>query len=293
MTASPNVARVNDRSVAWLRRGSGAPVVLCLHGFPDSAPSLLPVADRLAAAGWTAVVPWMPGYAPSEPLPAPPHGPREVAAHLLAFLDTLGLERVSVLGHDWGAVAAYTLANLAPVRIDRVVALSVPPPRLFVRNLRHHPTQLLRSRYMLQVQVPGLSERFVGRGDFAFVEALWRRWSPGWEPPPEALAAARAALSPPGALTAALGYYRALRSPAAWAGRDIILKRLAQPTLMLSGTRDACIPSAMFGGLAAAFLGPFDLRVIEGAGHFLPLEAPDAVAAAALAHLQGEEIESV
>lgn len=293
MNAGETSARVNDRSVAWLRRGTGPRSVLCLHGFPDSAPSLLPVADRLAAAGFSAIVPWLPGYAPAEPLPAPPHGPREVALHLLAFLDALGLERVSVLGHDWGAVLAYTLANLAPERVERVVALSVPPPCLFVRNLRRHPDQLLRSRYMLQVQVPGLSERFVRRGDFAFIEALWRRWSPGWVPPPEALQSARAALSPPGALTAALGYYRAFRSPSAWAGREVVLRRLVQPTLMLSGARDACIPSAMFDGLAAAFLGPFDLRVIEGAGHFLPLEAPDAVAAAALAHLQGDEIESV
>ena len=132
---------------------------------------------------------------------------------------------------------------------------------------------------MAQVQVPGASEAWVRRNDFALVEALWRRWSPGFEPPPDALAHARAALSPPGALTAALSYYRALASPLTWwDARGLAFKRLVQPTLVMVGARDACISPALYAGLAAAFLGPFDFRIVESAGHFLPVEAPEVVA---------------
>jgi pimeloyl-ACP methyl ester carboxylesterase len=276
---------VEGRVVAFHRLGpADAPrTALCLHGFPDEAGSLLGVAERLVAdGGFRVFVPAMPGYAPSDALPQA--GPHRVAAHLLAFADALGLGPLHVLGHDWGAVAAYTLANLAPDRVVGVAALSVPPPSVFARNLLRHPGQLLRSRYMGQFQLPGLSERFVRRDDHAFIETLWRRWSPGFTPPPERLDAVKAALGAPGALAAALDYYRALRDPRAWVeGRDTVFRRICAPTLVMTGADDACIAPEMFEDLAPAFLGPFDFALIPGAGHFLPLEAPEVVAARSLA----------
>lgn len=275
---------IDGRTVAFHRRGDrdSNRTALCLHGFPDEAGSLLPVSERLAAAGWHVLVPQMPGYAGSAPLPSP--GPHRVAAHFEGFLRALGVSRVHVLGHDWGAVAGYALANLASERVVALAALSVPPPGVFARNLLRHPGQLLRSRYMAQFQVPRLSERFVRRDEHAFIETLWRRWSPGFEPPAERLAAVRAALSGPGALTAALDYYRSLRDPRAWLeAREVVFRRLVVPTLVLTGERDQCIDRALFEGLAAGFLGPFDFAVLPGLGHFLPVEAPEAVAEHTLA----------
>lgn len=271
---------VEGRCVAFYDVGQpDDPVLLCLHGFPDAPENLLPLARRLSETlDRRVLVPAMPGYAPSAPLPRP--SPRRVAAHLLGLLDTVAPGPFDVVGHDWGAVAAYTLANLAPARIRTVVGLSVPPPRIFARNLRHTPAQFGRSRYMAQFQFPGLSEAFVRRGDFAFVRELWARWSPTHRATDAELDAVRAALSPPGALTAALEYYRALRSPLAWAeSAGLAFRRIAAPTLLLVGARDACIAPEMFDHLAPAFLGPFERRVHPTAGHFLPEEDPGWVVA--------------
>jgi len=267
----------DGRSVAYYDLGRpDDPGLLCLHGFPDAPENLLPLARRLSAALERRVlVPAMPGYAPSAPLPRA--SPRRIAAHLLGLLDAVAPGPFDVVGHDWGAVAAYALANFAPARarIRTVVGLSVPPPRVFVRNLRKYPAQLGRSRYMAQFQVPGLSEAVVRRDDFALVRELWARWSPSHRTTEAELAAVRAALSPPGALAAALDYYRALRSPLAWAeSAGLAFRRISAPTLLLVGARDACIAPEMFDDLTTAFLGPFERRVHPTAGHFLPEEDP-------------------
>ncbi len=260
---------------------TAGPPVIALHGFPDTSFSLHPLAAGLTAAGHPTVTPNLRGYAPTG---VPVNGDvtlRTLAQDVIELMDALGLPRVSLIGHDWGSVIAFCAANLAPERIERLVLLSVPPPRLFLRNVPRAPGQLVRSRYMAQFQVPRWSEAMVRRDDFAFVETLWRRWSPGFEPPPERLAEVRAALTPPGALTTALSYYRGLRSPRNWwTAAPLAFARPVQPTIVLTGARDACIAPEMFRGLAQAFLGPFDFREIPGAGHFLPCEAPEALLAA-------------
>ena len=257
---------IDGRTVAFHRRGDrdSNRTALCLHGFPDEAGSLLPVSERLAAAGWHVLVPQMPGYAGSAPLPSP--GPHRVAAHFEGFLRALGVSRVHVLGHDWGAVAGYALANLASERVVALAALSVPPPGVFARNLLRHPGQLLRSRYMAQFQVPRLSERFVRRDEHAFIETLWRRWSPGFEPPPERLAAVRAALSGPGELTAALDYYRSLRDPRAWLeAREVVFRRLVVPPLVLTFTVAAVVTVALESISSTVIAGAAPLKFAAGA----------------------------
>jgi pimeloyl-ACP methyl ester carboxylesterase len=271
---------VDGRPVAYFDVGRpDDPGLLCLHGFPDAPENLLPLARTLAASlDRRVLVPAMPGYAPSAPLARP--SPRRVADHLHAFMAAVAPGPFDVVGHDWGAVAAYSLANRAPTNVQRLVGVSVPPPLAFARNLRAAPAQLGRSRYMAQFQFPGLSEALVRRGDFAFVAELWARWSPTYAATPAQLATVRAALSPPGALTAALDYYRVLRSPFAWAeSAGMAFGRIVQPTLVLTGARDACIAPEMFEHLAPAFLGPFDRRIHPTAGHFLPEEDPTWLAA--------------
>jgi pimeloyl-ACP methyl ester carboxylesterase len=253
-----------------------APPVVFLHGFPDHPPTALPFLRALAARGRRVIAPWLRGYAPS-PL-AGPYDAEALAGDLLAVIDDAGPKGapVDVVGHDWGAVITYAACALAPTRIRRAVTLAVPHPATFLAQLATS-AQLWRSGYMLRFQLPGAARR-AAAGDFAYVDALWRRWSPGF-----ALSAAeRAALH--GCLAASwpapLLYYRALLRPPGGIRRQLALARtaLAVPTLQLHGADDGCI-GADAPDDGRWFAAPRVREVVPGAGHFLHVERPAAIAA--------------
>jgi pimeloyl-ACP methyl ester carboxylesterase len=257
--------RANGLTFAYHQRGDGPRLALLLHGFPDDAGSMLPLAERLAARGFTAVAPFMRGYGPTDR--GREHGAAALAGDVVGLIAALGHARATVIGHDWGAVAGYAAATLDPARVERLVALAVPPPRAFLRRLR--PAQLARSSYMALFQAPWLAERLVRARDWAMIDALWARWSPGWTPPPGRVAEVKRTLATD--LSGPLAYYRALRRPSR-ADLRLLLGRAGAPTTVVAGERDGCIGIEMFDDTD-------DVVRLPGVGHFIPLEATDAVAA--------------
>lgn len=160
---------------------AGAPVALCLHGFPDTAYGWRKVAPRLAESGWHVVAPFMRGYAPSS---IPADGSYHVGALMHDALRVRsaagGTERDVIIGHDWGAIAATGLAAMPDSPFAKAVIMSVPPSAAFRplgrvpergRLLRELPHQLLRSWYILYFQLPWLPERSASW----VVPLLWRR----------------------------------------------------------------------------------------------------------------------
>jgi pimeloyl-ACP methyl ester carboxylesterase len=272
---------VRGRRVGAFVWGQGDRLALCLHGFPDEPGVWRPVAEALVRRGYTVCAPALRGYAPSAPATDGDYGPRALAGDVLALADHLGHSTFDLVGHDWGAVVTYATCNLAPRRVRRAVALSVPPPaallRLFRAPRRALP-QLWRSRYMAWFQVPGLSEALVRIHGHAYLRRLWRRWSPGFEPPEARFEAVSRCLAEPGALTAALSYYRALSRPSLWR-RDttLVTAPISTPTLVLAGERDGCIDVSAYADLGRAFSGPWRFEALPGVGHFLIDEAPDGV----------------
>lgn len=286
----------NGLRFAYLDQGpTDGPLALCLHGFPDHAPTwrhLLPV---LADAGYHAVAPWMRGYAPTQVPPERATAPATLTADINALHRALGGDgRAVVVGHDWGAVLGARAARAAPHRWASVVTMAVPPELVF----RHRPpdaAQAWRSWYMVLAQLPGAEGAFL-RDDLALVESLWRAWSPGHEPDPDDLRRLKATLADPGVLRAALSYYRGFaRAALPSAGRSSRLpsrppSRLPvpppQPHLVLHGADDGCI-AAEFAAASARLLPNERSRVevIPGVGHFLHLEAPDLVAELVREHL--------
>ncbi|HEX4477984.1 MAG TPA: alpha/beta fold hydrolase, partial [Polyangiaceae bacterium] len=153
-----------------------APLVVLQHGFPDHPKTFFPVADRLVGAGYRAVMPFLRGYAPST-LRGPFHQKR-LGEDLVELSRALSPERATVLvGHDWGATATYAAVAHAPRAFRRAVTLAVPHVAAFQKNLAASVRQQLRSGYMVFFTLPFLPERIVPRNDFAFVDALWKRWS--------------------------------------------------------------------------------------------------------------------
>lgn len=273
----------------YLSEGQG-PLALCLHGFPDSAHTWSALLPALANQGYRAVAPWMRGYAPSD---VPGDGRYQLGALVgdaIALHDVLRADgEAIIIGHDWGAFAAYGAGAWAPERWRRVVALAIPPLALTGQALFDYD-QLRLFWYQFFFQHP-LAEQVVAANDLAFIDRLWADWSPGFEPG-EHLEQAKAALRPEGHLTAALSYYRALYDPS---GHDpeladaqqALLTPTAQPTLYLHGQNDGCV-SARLGEGAEEHLGPGSRRVvIPGTGHFLHLEAPSVVIPQILDFLTG------
>ena len=267
-TGSPNTVRANGVEFAYLALGDG-PLALCLHGFPDSAQTWRHLLPALADAGLRAVAPWTRGYAPTQ---VPADGDFTVAALAAdanALHEALGGDDDAVLiGHDWGAITAYGAAALEPQRWRRVVTMAVPPPPVASAAFFDY-AQLKRSFYVYLFQTP-LAEMVVGAADLAFIDNLWRDWSPSYDGSAD-LPHVKAALRDPANLSAAIGYYRAMFGGGMLGGIP------SQPTLYLHGADDGAFLADRVGEASAHLSADSRVEVIDGAGHFLHLERPDDV----------------
>jgi pimeloyl-ACP methyl ester carboxylesterase len=276
--------RVETRagSFAALELGSGPGTLLCLHGFPDTPRSFAPLAHFLAPGGWRVVMPWLRGYAPST-LDGP-FDPLRLGDDVVALADALSPDApIAVVGHDWGAIATYAALVAAPERFSRAVTIAVPHPSTFVENVRKHPRQLARSGYMAFFQVKGLADWALRLRDFALVERLWKRWSPGFFPTPEHMDEVKRCLAE--SLPAPLEMYRdAARAFAR--GVRFPEEKIRVPLLHLQGADDGCIGPELSEGEERFFAAQFRRDVLPEVGHFLHLERPAAVARRVLEWLQ-------
>jgi pimeloyl-ACP methyl ester carboxylesterase len=275
---SPGVCDLGPVKLHYLQAGVGD-LVLCLHGFPDHAPSLRAMLEELAAAGFRAVAPFMRGYAPST-TDARTFETAALAGDVLGLGAALASNTdVMLVGHDWGAAAALHAAVLQPERVRRLVTIGMPHAAAFARALREDPEQLRRFWYAFVFLAPGFAERVVADRDFAFLERLIAEWSP--RPPftPEEWYALRRTLSARGTLTAAMRYYR---SALGTEPRDPVLardaarwdERVRVPTLAIYGDRDGCVRPEVHASQAEHFAGDLKLRPVGGAGHWPHLEDP-------------------
>ena len=271
---------VNDVELVYLGAGpEDGPLALCLHGFPDSAWTWRHLAPDLVAAGFRVVAPFLRGYAPSA---VPAEGRFQAGVLALDALElhsALGGDGSAVLiGHDWGALAAYGAASVGPDRWRRVVATAVPPA-LGMEALFSYD-QVKRSFYIFVFQWP-LAEMIVGGEDLLFIDRLWADWSPGYDAT-EDLRHVKDCLRDPAHLTAALGYYRATlgslpQDPALADLQTATGTPPPQPTLYLHGADDGCMAVSLTEGTAEALSPGSRLDIVPGAGHFLHLERPDVV----------------
>lgn len=285
--------RANGVDFAYLSAGpADGRLVLCLHGFPDHAHTFRHLLPTLADAGYHAVAPWMRGYPPTS---APSDGRYQsatLALDALALIEALSPDGTAdLIGHDWGATAVCGAAILEPQRVRHVVALALPHPAVLATRLLGDWDQLRRSWYMWFFQLPVLPEMLLAADDLAFIDRLWRDWSPGYTPDPDDMDALKHTLSQPGALENTLAYYRhtldvRLQSDdLAAAQADVTGGRIAAPALFLAGADDGCFAPDRDGESLALCDGPASVEVLDGCGHFLHLERPAEVSARILALL--------
>jgi pimeloyl-ACP methyl ester carboxylesterase len=249
--------------------GTGRPVLL-LHGFPDSSLGFLDLCESLAARGYRAIAPDLLGYGLSDkPAGLEPYRSSAALAVLAAIARWSGDEKVAVLGHDWGGALSYCFASEHPELVDKLVVINAAHPDSYARALTRS-LQLLRSWYILFFQLRGIAEWVVTR-----------RWVFGWMMrqlvahkalmTERRVEAVRRELLRPGAVRAALSYYRAafrwpIKCP----------RKIEVPTLVLWGDRDPALSPRLLDDLPER-ISQVDVHHVEGAGHFVHWDEPERV----------------
>ena len=251
--------------LALIDEGEGPPVLL-LHGFPDSSHLWRGQIPALNAAGLRTVAPDLRGFGESDkPQDVEAYSVGRSIADVLAILDELGIERAHVVGHDWGAGVAWALALFVPDRVDKLVVMSVGHPAMFARPPL---AQREKSWYMLFFQFPE-AEALLEKNDWA----LMRQWSashPDFE-------RVFADLQRPGALTAALNWYRANVHPRNGLQSSGPLPPVQADTLGIWSTGDAYLLEHGMKGSGEHVAGMWRYERVEGASHWLQLDAPERV----------------
>ncbi|MHB1486304.1 MAG: alpha/beta fold hydrolase [Acidimicrobiales bacterium] len=242
---------------------TGEPVVL-LHGFPQGMHAWDGVSDVLAARGLRALAPDQRGYSPG----ARPLGRRSYRLHLLvedvmALLDAAGMDRAHIVGHDWGAIVAWAMAQQCPDRLASLVTVSVPHPAAFRRALYTSP-QLLRSWYMFVFQLPRVPELAMTAGPNASRRALKSLTRTGL--PAAAAQAYVDRMTDREALTAMVNWYRAIPFMDWRRSGDPV----DVPTLMVWSLGDKFLHRRGAEETGRFCRGPYRLEVIEGGSHWLP-----------------------
>jgi pimeloyl-ACP methyl ester carboxylesterase len=261
------------RDVPAAGEATGETVVL-LHGFPQTSASWDALIPALTAAGYRVLAPDQRGYAPG----ALAGGRRQyrmsqLVSDVIALVDAADLDRVHVVGHDWGGAVAWAVAAEHPDRLLSMTSLSTPHPSAMLRSMLSS-NQLLKSWYMLVFQLPWLPERLLDPKRPAGRKRLVGSLRSSGLSREEAQAAADA-LAVPGVTTGALNWYRGL--PFSGTGVD----KVTVPVLYVWSTGD------QFLGPRAALLteryvmGPYTFVEIEGS-HWIQAEAAEPL----LAHLR-------
>jgi pimeloyl-ACP methyl ester carboxylesterase len=266
MTTPPPDLTVPARGpvAVWRRRGGDAAVLL-LHGYPDHALSMLPLAEQLCGQGLDTLTVALPGFAPSGPVDG--HGADELCADLLTVLDALDVDRAYVVGHDWGAALAYHLGCHHAERIRHVVAMSVPHPAGFpIRwaTLREQRT----ATYAMLLADPARGPQLARNR--AWVTSLAAHWSPGlhrtdWPAVLDTVCTAPTADQ----------VHRYYRDDMAARGNPTAV--VVSPATVIHGAQDGCISPAVFLGLEDYFAGGVTTHLLAEAGHWPHLELPEVV----------------
>jgi len=259
---------------------AGAPLVLLLHGFPQTRHTWRHDLPALAAAGWRAAAPDQRGYSPgARPSGVEHYGVDALLADALGIADALGAPRFHLVGHDWGGQLAWLLAVRHPARVRSLAVLSRPHPAAFARAMASDSAQSERSKHHRAFQDPKTADLLLEAGARRLRGMLRAQGVPDAD-----IDAYVTPLASRAALDAALNWYRAaFAGSSALALKDLPPARV--PTLFVWGDADATVGRIAAEATREHVDAPSRFVVVPGAGHFLTDQQPEPVTKALLAHL--------
>jgi pimeloyl-ACP methyl ester carboxylesterase len=248
----------------------GRPVLL-LHGFPETSLSWAAVTPRLAEAGLRTYAVDQLGYSPgARPDEVEAYAMTNLAQVTADLMTAVDVPVADVVGHDWGANVAWALAAWHSDRVRSLTAVSVPHPTAFTAAWRSDPEQKERSAYIRLFWQEGKAEEVLLADDARRLRRMF-----GDAVDREAVDEYVAVLSAPGALTAALNWYRAMSSATP-------VDDVAVPTTYVWSDADIAIGRVAAEGCAAYVTGDYRFVELPGVSHWIPEQAPDQLAAAIL-----------
>ncbi|MFF4586055.1 alpha/beta fold hydrolase [Streptomyces sp. NPDC001388] len=252
----------------------GRPVLL-LHGFPQTALAWQRQIEALAAQGYRVVAPDQRGYSPGvRPLRPGDYHISLLVDDVVAIGEALGWAAFDLVGHDWGGAVAWWTAHAHPGRVRTLTVVSTPHPGALATTLRTDRDQRERSHYMIDWrETPATEERMLAH------DAQELRDFFAGRVPRDHADAYVSHLSRPGALTAALNWYRAGRPEGAIGVVDV-------PTLYVWSTEDSAFGRAAAQETARWVNGPYRFETLQGVSHWIPEEAPETLSRLLLEHLR-------
>ncbi|MCE5319332.1 MAG: alpha/beta hydrolase [Parachlamydia sp.] len=265
--------KANGINIHYVTEGKG-PLVVLLHGFPEFWYAWRHQIPALAQH-FKVVAPDLRGYHETE---RPPHVEDYrldiVAKDISGLIRALGNDKATVVGHDWGGAVAWKLAYDEPEILERLAILNSPHPAQFKKALKSNLKQMLKSWYIFFFQIPWLPERLFLMRPKAYLKSILKGLHKETFSN-EDIAQYLKPLLEPGAMTAALNYYRASFRKAPPSERKI--SKIATPTLMIWGEEDKALGKELTEGMEPLFSGPFQLRRLPQCSHWVQEEQPEEV----------------
>jgi pimeloyl-ACP methyl ester carboxylesterase len=244
-------------------------LVILLHGFPGGAASFERVAEALADTGHRVLVPQQRGYSPhARPRHRWAYALNELVDDAVALIDASGAKEAHVVGHDWGGIVGWVLADRVPERVQSLTIIATPHPRAVLETL-WSGEQLALSWYMALFQLPRLPEFLFRGGEGNIVRKLLTRSGLSLEIADRYIGAL---LNDPGLLTGALNWYRGLPSYIAYAFRA---RPLTCRTQYILGENDVFVGRRAARHSARWVKGPYEFKIVRNGTHWLPEDDSD------------------
>lgn len=267
------VFHLNGLELSVALAGEGRPLLL-LHGFPDSAELWRKMIPSLVRAGFRVIAPDQRGFGRSSaPTDETDYTLDKIVADAIALLDALSLQQVDLVAHDWGAIIGWALAARYPNRFRRYVAFSVGHPSSYADAGLE---QKLKGWYVLMFQARGFAEAVFRAANFRILRVITKdnpeaeHWTSD--------------MSRPGRLTAAINWYRA--NFKLLFGRPV--GRVRVPTLGVWSSGDVALSEDQMTGSAKYLDAPFRYARLDGVGHWIPVDAPEAASRLVIDFLTSE-----
>lgn len=268
-------AQIGSVKLHYAKAGNGERLVVLLHGFPEFWYSwrrqLADLSDQ-----YTVVAPDLRGYNLSDkPARVEDYKTERLVDDVCGLIGHLGFDKAAVVGHDWGAIIAWAVAETHPEYVSKLCAMQVPPASVWRKNLSLK--QLAASWYMFFFQLPFLPEWLLSRDDFAGLTRTLKKLSA--EPnffSREEIAVYKRSWREPASLAPFVNYYRAGLLGKLFAG-GAPAEKIKVPTLFIYGEKDAAVLPETVKGVGAAIDAPYSEIRIPDAGHWVQQEAFEVV----------------